>query len=248
MFWSDRPLETLPFHDVAVELLRRQIHLGVLRPEEKLPPERLFAENLGISRVTLREALGVLDGLGYLTIRRRGTFVVTASELNSVARRHLSSDPARAWRSVEFLKANFVAAAEAACKRWNPSDIAEMNTRIATLMSASEPADLREFQSKYFLAVATASKSEYFRNAIQTALEGLFHPITAQQFERYSGRFVHHAGKLKELFIQYQELAVALEAGGLMSLIVDLVQEGMTLSAESGQNSVTEEVAKTSIR
>lgn len=48
---------------------------GVLRPGERLAPERELAEKLEISRPSLREALEILEGRGLLVSGRSGTFV-----------------------------------------------------------------------------------------------------------------------------------------------------------------------------
>jgi GntR family transcriptional regulator len=56
--------------------LRQGIANGDYRPGSRLPPEPEFAERVGVSRVTLREALRQLEGEGLITRRqRRGTFV-----------------------------------------------------------------------------------------------------------------------------------------------------------------------------
>src|SRR5262249_8378084 len=43
---------------------------GRLRPGDRLPPERVLAEQLGVSRTSLREAIRVLEALGIVTVRR----------------------------------------------------------------------------------------------------------------------------------------------------------------------------------
>jgi len=48
---------------------------GVLRPGERLAPERELAEKLQISRPSLREAFEILEGRGLLVSGRSGTFV-----------------------------------------------------------------------------------------------------------------------------------------------------------------------------
>jgi GntR family transcriptional repressor for pyruvate dehydrogenase complex len=73
------------------ETLRRigiAIRTGVLAPGSKLPPERDLAEQLGISRSTLRHALATLTEQGHLTaVRGRlgGTFVAERPPLASGA-------------------------------------------------------------------------------------------------------------------------------------------------------------------
>src|SRR5437763_16436603 len=56
----------------TVERLLTAIRLGVVGPGERFPPEREFAGQLGISRITLREALGELQAAGYVESRRGG--------------------------------------------------------------------------------------------------------------------------------------------------------------------------------
>jgi DNA-binding FadR family transcriptional regulator len=66
--------------EVTVERLAQSIRLGVLVGGDRLPPERELAETLGVSRVTLREAIGALRAAGLIESRRGrggGTFVVS---------------------------------------------------------------------------------------------------------------------------------------------------------------------------
>jgi DNA-binding FadR family transcriptional regulator len=65
----------------TVERLGTAIRLGLLEPGDRLPPERELAEQLGISRSTLRQALTTLVQSGHLvSLRGRtgGTFVAEA--------------------------------------------------------------------------------------------------------------------------------------------------------------------------
>ena len=54
------PVERVPMYEVVARRLRRAIHLGDLLPGDTFPPERELAETLGVSRVTLREAIRLL--------------------------------------------------------------------------------------------------------------------------------------------------------------------------------------------
>ncbi|GGO73976.1 FadR/GntR family transcriptional regulator [Nonomuraea cavernae] len=65
-----RPVRAGNAFEETVERLLQAIKLGVVGPGEKLPPERELAVQLGISRVTLREAIRALQEADYLDVRR----------------------------------------------------------------------------------------------------------------------------------------------------------------------------------
>lgn len=61
--------------------IRKAIEQGVLSPDDALPPERDLAQNLGVSRVTVRKAVGKLVEEGLLVQRQgAGTFVAPRVE------------------------------------------------------------------------------------------------------------------------------------------------------------------------
>jgi DNA-binding FadR family transcriptional regulator len=65
--------------EITVARLLQAIKLGVVAAGERLPPERVLADQLQVSRVTLRDALAELREAGFLESRRGragGTFVV----------------------------------------------------------------------------------------------------------------------------------------------------------------------------
>ena len=72
------PVRSQNAFEETVERLLAVIKLGVVGPGERFPPERELATLLGVSRITLREAIGDLRNAGYVESRRGrfgGTFV-----------------------------------------------------------------------------------------------------------------------------------------------------------------------------
>lgn len=60
----------------AYNAILDDIHTGVIRAGSKLPSERVLVQRLGLSRVTIRQALGKLADDGYLTASaQRGWFL-----------------------------------------------------------------------------------------------------------------------------------------------------------------------------
>jgi DNA-binding FadR family transcriptional regulator len=76
-----RPVRGGNAFEITVARLVQAIRLGMVAVGERLPSERELAEQLRVSRVTLRDAIAALREAGYLESRRGragGTFVVTA--------------------------------------------------------------------------------------------------------------------------------------------------------------------------
>lgn len=73
-----RPVKSGNAFEETVERLLSVIKLGVYGHGERLPAERELAARLGVSRVTLREAIRTLQQAGYVEVRRGrsgGSFV-----------------------------------------------------------------------------------------------------------------------------------------------------------------------------
>jgi DNA-binding FadR family transcriptional regulator len=68
-------LNTSPAWQVVAESLRRKIALGLYLPGDLLPSERQLAEGMGVSRITVREALRVLQGEQLVAKSAGGTHV-----------------------------------------------------------------------------------------------------------------------------------------------------------------------------
>ncbi|WP_181798446.1 FadR/GntR family transcriptional regulator, partial [Streptomyces sp. WELS2] len=74
-----RPVRAGNGFEEALEQILQVVRLGLVPDGGRLPAERELAERLGISRVTLREVLKVLQDQGLVLARRGrygGTFVL----------------------------------------------------------------------------------------------------------------------------------------------------------------------------
>jgi GntR family transcriptional regulator len=77
--WRLRPGSPVPAYAQIEDQLAARIESGELRAGERLPPERELAESVGVSRMTMRQALNSLAARGL--VERgvgRGTFVARA--------------------------------------------------------------------------------------------------------------------------------------------------------------------------
>jgi DNA-binding FadR family transcriptional regulator len=90
-----RPIHTRRAFEEICERIREQLALGILKPGDKLPPERDLAQQLGVSRNVLREALRSLEMAGVLRLQKGvkgGAFIREGdtSRMNVVMRDMLS--------------------------------------------------------------------------------------------------------------------------------------------------------------
>lgn len=80
------PVRSASTFEETVERLGTAIRTGIIPPDSQLPAERVLADELGISRSTLRQALTTLVQSGHLvSLRGRsgGTFVTERPPLES---------------------------------------------------------------------------------------------------------------------------------------------------------------------
>lgn len=90
-----QPIHVRRTFEEICERIREQLALGVLKPGDKLPRERDLAEQLGVSRNVLREALRSLEMAGLLRLQKGvkgGAFIQQGDmgRMNDVVRDMLS--------------------------------------------------------------------------------------------------------------------------------------------------------------
>lgn len=169
-----RPVRGGNSYEETVSRLLQAVRLGVVRPGERLPPGRELAARLGVSRVTLREALGTLQSAGYLESRRGrygGTFVCRTLPAEVPAARSPGRAGGRAAvRELEdVLRLRLVlesGAAESAAGRSLSRAEREHLVACAAECAAAELADYRRLDSRLHLAVAEIVGSPSLTSAV----------------------------------------------------------------------------------
>jgi DNA-binding FadR family transcriptional regulator len=171
-----RPIRAGNAFEETVERVLHAIKLGVVTTGERLPAERELAVRLGVSRVTLREAIKVLEQAGYVESHRGrsgGTFVTYRATpgpagpdgpeeiVRSLRQRGSDLDDTLTLRSVLD-----VGAAEAAARRsLSPDERRHLADRLADC----ERADLsgyRQMDSRLHLAIAEVTGSASLAAAV----------------------------------------------------------------------------------
>lgn len=82
------PVRKIRLYESIVKQIQKLITGGTLKPGDRLPPERELAEELQVSRTSIREALRALEMMGYLESRvgvKGGTYIKEVSFSNIVS-------------------------------------------------------------------------------------------------------------------------------------------------------------------
>jgi GntR family transcriptional regulator, transcriptional repressor for pyruvate dehydrogenase complex len=151
------------------------IKLGLLGDGEQLPPEAEFAAQLGVSAMTLREALAVLRQQGLVETRRGrtgGTFVRRPIETAlSVLRDRLLAVSVDELRDLaDEQGAVSGAAARLAATRAPTSAVRRLFTLADQFATAVTPAEQVRADSRFHIEVALAAKSNRL-TALEVALQ-----------------------------------------------------------------------------
>src|SRR4051794_14692477 len=131
------PVQTATTLEETVERLGTAIRLGLLGPGDRLPPERELADQFGIARSTLRQALMSLTESGHLVAMRGrggGTVVSDAPPPAANPRAQLSDGH---WRELlDYGIAVEVGAAVLAAERATADDLAPLSRHVETMRTS----------------------------------------------------------------------------------------------------------------
>ena len=180
------PLEIRPAYEVVVDRLRRSILLSVYRPGDKLPPERVHAERLGVSRVTLREAIRVLEGEGLVEARRGatgGVVVLEHAPARTELRRRLRESMDELEGLADFRMANECCAAARAASRITDEQLAALEASIDAMREGRDIGEFRAADSSFHLGIAQAADCAPLLAAVEDARIALFTPLDALDYD-----------------------------------------------------------------
>ena len=135
-----------------------------IAPGEKLPNEIHLAQELGVSRTTLREAIHTLTSQGLLEVRRgRGTFVtLEADHINDYGFSHLDQVRGQLKDLFELRRIFEPSAARLACQRATPEEMADILARGAEVDRCIRAGqDRTQADRDFHAAIVRATHNEY---------------------------------------------------------------------------------------
>lgn len=175
--------------DSATEAIRSQILLEHLAAGERLPPERVLVQELGVSRTVLREALSSLEALGLLETRgTRGRFV--ASGGSSERSRSIVSawlhQHAREILEVDEIRSVLEAQAIRSMSEWDAIDAARSSAvllrRQEEALERGESATAADGDSAFHRLLSSYTKN----SALTLLIDGLVDASRKAAYAVYS--------------------------------------------------------------
>lgn len=175
-------------YELVLDQIRRAIQLGRFLAGEKLPSERELADQLGVSRTTVREAMRVLQGEGLIETRRgrSGGAIVIAPETTPAERRRVVRRRLAELENVfDYRLAVEPAAAKLAGERRTKADIAALQEIVVVLRTiAATPEENLSPVSRFVATdaefhdrIAQVTRNPLLVQAVNDARAAMFLPV-----------------------------------------------------------------------
>ena len=197
--------------DEVVEQIKKAILEGKLKPGDKLPPERELVKDLGVSRVSLREALNSLEGMGFVETRQGGSFVrsVVADRIKDPLNLMIKENVNQVFDLIEVRKGIETWAAYHAANRATQEDIetlAEIVEAMKGELDENRPS--HKSDADFHLAVSQAS-----HNTIQAHLMFTIYALLEEYLRFLNEKTLSNQEVRERLYQQHLRLFHAIKSG-----------------------------------
>ena len=203
--------------DDIVERLEAMILEGTLKAGERLPAERVLAEQFGVSRPSLREAIQKLVAKGLLVSRQGGGNYVAqslGSTFSDPLLHLLESNPEAQRDLLEFRHTLEGSCAYYAALRATEVDHQRLTSAFETLQACYQRNDKVSEEegaadASFHLAIAEASHNTVLLHTIR----GLFNLLKHNVVTNIGGMYAQRTETREQLMSQHRELYDAIMQG-----------------------------------
>ncbi|MBN1460985.1 MAG: FadR family transcriptional regulator [Armatimonadetes bacterium] len=161
--------------DNTSSYIRTLIHSGELGAAERLPPERELCEHLGVSRVTLRAALTVLQTLGLVVVKRGkkgGTWIVDAPTLQARRAEWVAANRSRFEEMLTFHGIVEREIAALAAMNRTPADLQRLEE--CSTPPVERATSIQRWYLTFHRTLARAAHNEFLERAMVTVRGEMF--------------------------------------------------------------------------
>jgi GntR family transcriptional repressor for pyruvate dehydrogenase complex len=212
------PIRPKKISEEIVEQIKKLIAKGELKPGDRIPSERDLANMLGVSRPSVREAIMVLEAMGFLDSRQGGGTYVRALTEGSItdplAKLVEAKDPELLRALVEVRMGLESWSAFLAAQRAEPAEIAEMRRLYEVMVDqATKGGWDPEIDADFHYAITAASHNSLQMHVLDS-IHSLFHTtiqVALMEFYRQRGHIeillTHHREILEAIAARNPDLA-----------------------------------------
>jgi GntR family transcriptional repressor for pyruvate dehydrogenase complex len=212
------PIRPKKISEEIVNQIKKLISKGDLKPGDRIPSERELATMLGVSRPSVREAIMVLDAMGFLESRQGGgTFVRALTEssiMDPLAKLVEKRDPELLRALAEVRMGLEGWSAYLAAQRADAEDLADMRRLYAVMeKQAAKGGWNPEVDAEFHYAITAASHNSLQMHVLDS-IHSLFHTtiqVALMEFYRQQGHIqlllTHHREIMEAIAARQPELA-----------------------------------------
>ena len=191
----------------VVNHIRAMLESGTLKPGDKIPPEREFANKLKISRASLRTGIGYLAAIGVMKVRHGvGTFVADGPpEIGKSSMGFMGALHAfQPWQMFEARLLLESGLAELAAERGSEKHLTILAEEVAEMYATVEhPEEYLIHDVRFHRTIAQASGNPILAALMETVTTALYDDRR---------KTVEHARNLKESAETHREIYRAIRA------------------------------------
>ncbi len=175
----------------VAEQIIQAIKDGRYRPGDKLPPERALAEDMGVSRSSVREALSALQVLGVVESRPGdGTYVGELPEPTGLADRILPllAESDSPFKIFEARNAFEMGVVELAAENASQDDISRIRQALEDMRRAASGGDFQGYLDanlSFHLAIARATGNVVIERTVTKLWEYTSQELLNQMLKSY---------------------------------------------------------------
>jgi GntR family transcriptional regulator, transcriptional repressor for pyruvate dehydrogenase complex len=160
-------------YEQIVQQVEESIHRGALKPGDQLPPERELAQQFGVSRTAVREAVKALREKGMVeAYPGRGTFITDGTSYTIKQSLDRMMKTGQAEGSLYLAEVREILEPEIAAlaaTRADEEDISAMREAVAIMDSAKkDPDEFIEADLDFHLALAEAATNPFILSLIDS--------------------------------------------------------------------------------
>lgn len=169
----------------VIDYFRKKIIDGELRPGEKLPPERDIAEQLNVSRNSVREAIRIMDMTGVITSQQGSGNYITCEfqkSLTETMTMMFAMDQINYSQISQIRQALECLAFSLSIKRVTEEQMEEMEKLVDRLDESSDDRKSAMLDKKLHFTLAQASGNvlvQDFLEACSGVIESFIHDVRA---------------------------------------------------------------------